>query len=76
VCQFSWTCTDKTAPNKSSNAYRQAEEIARKILIENEWSDVIPHNVLFFHAIEVNPLWKYKKFATIGNHIFYERITK
>lgn len=70
VCQFSWVCENKEAPPRNSY-YLQAEEIARKILLENKWKDNIPKNILFFHSVNVDPDWKYKKAMTIGNHVFY-----
>jgi spore germination cell wall hydrolase CwlJ-like protein len=72
ICQFSWVCEGKTTPARNA-AYLQAEEIARKVLTENKWADVIPGNVLFFHQAAVNPAWTYKKVMTIGNHIFYSK---
>lgn len=76
ICQFSWVCENKAEPNKNSPIYKQAEDIARKVLIENKWVDVIPSNVLFFHNNEVNPQWTYKRVMEIGNHIFYSKKSK
>jgi spore germination cell wall hydrolase CwlJ-like protein len=70
VCQFSWVCEGKDTPPKNSY-YKQAEEIARKVLLENKWKDIVPTNILFFHATYVDPNWKYKKEMTVGNHVFY-----
>lgn len=71
LCQFSWTCENKSIPTAANAVYKQAEEIARKVLTENMWSEDIPKNVLFFHNNSVNPSWKYYKLMTIGNHAFY-----
>ena len=71
VCQFSWVCENKATPSKNNPIYKQAEQIAFKVLSENKWNDVIPNNVLFFHNSNVDPNWKYKQFMTIGNHVFY-----
>lgn len=71
ICQFSWVCEGKSMPNKMTTTYRQAEEIARQVLSENKWSELIPDNVLFFHSNRVNPGWSYRRAFTIGNHIFY-----
>ena len=73
LCQFSWVCEGKTTPNLQSTAYKHAEEIARKVLLENYGHDMIPNNVLYFHAVYVNPQWTYQKLKRIGNHIFYTR---
>lgn len=74
VCQFSWVCEGKTTPERNGS-YRQAEEIARKVLSENKWAEVIPSNVLFFHQASINPSWPHKKVMTIGNHVFYSKRT-
>lgn len=71
ICQFSWVCDDKSPPSKNNPTYKQALHIAKKILEEDKWSDDIPNNILFFHNTSVNPLWKYQKSMTIGNHVFY-----
>lgn len=71
VCQFSWVCAEKTPPSKNNPIYIQAEDIARKVLAEDKWREVIPSNVLFFHNINVNPNWIYHRMMTIGNHAFY-----
>lgn len=73
LCQFSWVCQGKTTPDKINARYRQAEEIARQVLSENKWAEVIPNNVLFFHNLTVDPNWAYRQVITIGNHIFYSR---
>lgn len=73
ICQFSWVCENKSTPSNNSPIYKQAEQIAYKVLSENKWHDIIPNNVLFFHNSSVNPNWKHKEFMTIGNHIFYSK---
>ena len=72
VCQFSWVCEGKDTPERNAS-YRQAEDIARRVLTENAWSDIVPNNVLFFHNTSVNPRWAYERVATVGNHIFYAK---
>jgi spore germination cell wall hydrolase CwlJ-like protein len=72
VCQFSWVCEGKDTPERNA-AYRQAEDIAKKVLTENAWHDIVPSNVLFFHNTSVNPRWAYERVATIGNHVFYSK---
>jgi spore germination cell wall hydrolase CwlJ-like protein len=72
LCQFSWACNDVIKP-RNNPRYNQAVDIAKSVLEEDKWNDVIPDNVLFFHNNTVNPKWIYKKFTTIGNHIFYAK---
>lgn len=71
LCQFSWVCDGKTTPPDTNPSFQQAKIIAKQILSEDKWSDLIPNNTLFFHSVNVDPNWPYKKFAVIGNHIFY-----
>lgn len=72
VCQFSWVCEGKDTPQRNET-YKQAEDIARRVLTENAWNDIVPNDVLFFHNTSVNPRWAYERVATIGNHIFYAK---
>lgn len=72
ICQFSWVCQGKSTPAKNSK-YLQAEDIAKKVLVENKWKEVVPGNTFFFHNTSVNPEWKYTRVAEIGNHIFYSK---
>jgi spore germination cell wall hydrolase CwlJ-like protein len=73
LCQFSWVCDNLPAPIESSASYQQALQIAKQVLSEDKWNDLIPNNVLFFHNLTVQPRWVYKKVMTIGNHVFYSR---
>lgn len=75
VCQFSWVCEGKSMLVNRNARYMQAEEIARKVLSEDKWREVIPSNVLFFHNSTVDPRWAYRKVVTIGNHVFYSKST-
>jgi spore germination cell wall hydrolase CwlJ-like protein len=73
LCQFSWVCEGFGIPNQNNARYRRALEIAQQVLEQDKWSDLLPDNVLFFHSTSVNPQWVYKKFTTIGNHVFYAK---
>lgn len=72
TCQFSWVCENKSI-NMNNPKYKQAIEIANKVLSENAWSDIIPENILFFHNTSVKPRWPYNPVIVIGNHIFYSK---
>lgn len=73
VCQFSWVCEGKGTPNKNSERYKQAEQIAKAVLEKDAYSDVVPRSTLFFHNLTVSPQWAYKRVASIGNHLFYSK---
>lgn len=75
LCQFSWVCEGLSNPPRNA-AYIQAENIAKKVLLEDKYADLVPSNVLFFHNISVKPGWNYSPAMTIGNHIFYSRERK
>lgn len=77
LCQFSWVCESNRKPlNVNDPRYKQSERIAYNVLAHDSYKDVIPHTVLFFHNLWVNPMWPYNKVAQIGNHIFYEKPKK
>lgn len=70
VCQFSWTC-DRNRRVRDQQLYMLSQSIAKAVLYNNAYPDLFPDNVLFYHANYVNPRWPYKRYAKIGNHIFY-----
>jgi spore germination cell wall hydrolase CwlJ-like protein len=76
VCQFSWVCEGKGEPNKNSYRYKVAEQVAYEVMYLGMHKEVVPKSTLFFHSIAVDPLWPYKKVATIGSHVFYSKMKK
>jgi spore germination cell wall hydrolase CwlJ-like protein len=76
LCQFSWVCESKGEPNKNSQRYKQAHQVAYDVMANDAYNDVLPKSALFFHNLNVDPLWPYKQVAKIGNHIFYSRAKK
>lgn len=75
-CQFSWVCEGKDEPNVNSQRYKQAQKVAYEVMANDAYSDVVPKSALFFHNLNVDPLWPYKQVAKIGNHIFYSNNKK
>ena len=73
LCQFSWVCENRGQPSIKSAKYAQALAIATEVMITDKWDNLLPNNVLFFHAITAAPQWVYKKVTTIGNHVFYSK---
>jgi spore germination cell wall hydrolase CwlJ-like protein len=76
-CQFSWVCQRPNAqPEKDSDAWQDALEIARKTL-KGQHQDPT-HGALYFHATRVKPHWSrvHKKTTRIGGHIFYKPAKK
>lgn len=76
LCQFSWVCEGKGDPNTNSQRYKQAQQVAYDVMAKDAYSDVVPNSALFFHNLNVDPLWPYKQVAKIGNHIFYSKSKK
>ena len=76
LCQFSWVCEGKGEPNKNNPRYKQAERVAYEVLAHDKYKNVVPNTTLFFHNLQVDPLWPYKQVAKIGNHIFYSKAKK
>lgn len=76
LCQFSWVCENKGEPNVNSQRYKQAYQVAYDVMAKDAYSDVVPKSALFFHNLNVDPLWPYKQVAKIGNHIFYSKQKK
>jgi spore germination cell wall hydrolase CwlJ-like protein len=76
LCQFSWVCEGKGEPNKNSQRYKQAYQVAYDVMANDAYSEVVPKSALFFHNLQVDPLWPYKQVAKIGNHIFYSKQKK
>jgi len=76
LCQFSWVCEGKGDPNKNNPRYKQSEQVAYDVLAYDAYNEVVPKSALFFHNLQVDPLWPYKQVAKIGNHIFYSRAKK
>jgi spore germination cell wall hydrolase CwlJ-like protein len=72
VCQFSWVCetTHKIRPIYPA-LYRESEEVAKKVLLENFRLSTM-RDALYFHGDYVNPNWGKKKISQIGRHIFYK----
>lgn len=72
ICQFSWTCetTHKIRPIYPA-LYRESEEVAKKVLLENFRLSTM-RDALYFHGDYVSPNWGKKKISQIGRHIFYK----
>jgi len=71
ICQFSWACAGNSEPNKNNSQYKVAKQIAFEVMVMGMHKDIVPKSTLFFHSINVDPSWPYKKVKTIGSHIFY-----
>ena len=66
-CQFSWVCRNPSI--KDRTLYAKSRDVAEQVYLGNEGD--ITNGALFYHATYVNPGWRKKAVATIGDHIFY-----
>lgn len=71
--QFSWV-GEKVNPNVDKYTWEECMIIAKKALTEMKVHDRIYHTKsMYYHNTSVNPKWKLKYVAKIGNHLFYTR---
>jgi len=67
--QFSWV-PNKSGKVKNQKEWKDSRAAARIVLTHNQPYDKVS-NAIYFHAVTVDPKWKYQKVAQVGNHIFY-----
>jgi spore germination cell wall hydrolase CwlJ-like protein len=71
--QFSWV-GEKVSSIKNKYAWEECLMVARKALTESKLHDTIyKTQAMYYHNTSVNPAWKLKYVAKIGNHLFYTR---
>lgn len=66
--QYSWYGKGIKVHNRE--AWSKAKNVAYKVI--NNYDTLKEFDALYFHAVSVQPRWKLKKIAKIGNHIFYK----
>lgn len=67
--QFSFVRGGKLPAPVTARQWDVAQAIAA-IALADQWPEVAP-NATHFHATRVNPGWKLRRIASVGNHIFY-----
>ena len=71
--QFSWVGL-KVNEIKNKYAWEECLMVARKALTQAKLHDTIyKTQAMYYHNTSVNPPWKLKYVAKIGNHLFYTR---
>lgn len=71
--QFSWV-GEKVKGITNKYAWEECMIVARKALTEHKLHDTIyKTKSMYYHNTSVNPAWKLKYVAKIGNHLFYTR---
>lgn len=71
VCQFSWACGPNKVKPIYPGLYKESEEVAKKVLLENFRLSTMK-DALYYHADYINPKWGKPKIGQIGRHIFYK----
>ena len=71
--QFSWV-GERHHGVTNKYAWEECMIVARKALTQSRLHDIIyKTNAMYYHNTSVNPPWKLKYVAKIGNHLFYTR---
>jgi spore germination cell wall hydrolase CwlJ-like protein len=72
ICQFSWVC-DPLAKGRRvySKAWKESQEIARKVLLDGLRLESLGSDALYFHNARVRPKWGLERIDRIGGHTFY-----
>lgn len=71
--QFSWV-GEKVSEIRNKYAWEECLMVARKALTQSKLHDTIyKTQAMYYHNTSVNPAWKLKYVAKIGNHLFYTR---
>ena len=67
--QFSFVRGGSLPAPSSLQQWAVAQAIA-EIALEGSWDSSVS-NATYFHATRVNPGWKMRRLASVGNHVFY-----
>ena len=71
--QFTWV-GERVSEARNKYAWEECLMVARKALTERKLHDTIYRTqAMYYHNTSVNPGWKLKYVAKIGNHLFYTR---
>lgn len=70
VCQFSWYCERGPKVAHKNDHYKESEEVAKKVLLENFRLPSL-EKAMYYHADYVSPNWNKPRITKIGRHIFY-----
>jgi N-acetylmuramoyl-L-alanine amidase len=71
-CQFSWYCDGKADAVRDSDAWRKAQEVAYRIVVEKKFRGITEGST-HYHADYVSPRWAkaFDLVGRVGTHIFY-----
>ena len=71
-CQFSWYCDGKSDAVRDGDAWRKAQEVAYRIVVEKKYRGITEGST-HYHATYVSPRWakSFDLVGRVGAHIFY-----
>ena len=74
ACQFSFACDGIKDRITDMTAWRRAQELARRVVTDDNWWNADVGSATHYHANYVKPRWArtMKKMDRIGHHIFYK----
>lgn len=74
ACQFSFACDGIKDRITDMTAWRRAEDLAHRVVFEENWWNADVGSSTHYHANYVKPRWArtMKKMQKIGHHIFYK----
>lgn len=71
-CQFSWLCQGKKPEEPNQSVWEESWQVAVDVYLNDFYKDLLPPNVVFYHANYVTPKrWPYRFYTQIGRHLFY-----
>lgn len=72
-CQFSFACDGSRMKQKCRQAWRQAADLAARILSGRQPLNGLTGGATYYHALSVRPYWADALIRTvrIGHHVFY-----
>jgi hypothetical protein len=75
-CQFSFTCDGSTAHTPRGAMWRQAQTLAREVIVEG--APGMTSRATHYHADRITPYWSASLVETtrIGSHVFYRLPTR
>jgi spore germination cell wall hydrolase CwlJ-like protein len=76
--QFSWYWDEKSDTPYEKKAFNGSIDIAKRMLSERDYYNVVGKEATHYHASYVKPYWakKFKRIKTVGKHIFYKKEKK
>jgi spore germination cell wall hydrolase CwlJ-like protein len=71
-CQFSWTCSNKSAIISDRDSWNKSVRISRLVLAFDSYRNIVK-DATYYHTDKVHPIWSNQmvKVGRVDDHIFY-----